>query len=91
MEVRIQLIGIRELLFGNGQARSDDVLRVEARVYLLHLEEASNEQSGAGEEQERERNFRHNERRPQAMFSGAGAGATAAFLHAIRERLGRVA
>ena len=76
-----QLIGIWELLVGNGQARGEDVVRVEAGVHLLHLKEASNQQSGAGQEQERQRNFRHHERRPKAVCSRARAGAAAAFLH----------
>ena len=79
--VRRQLCRLVEARVGDRQAQRQHVGRVEAELDVHHPEEAADEQTGADEEHERERDFDHHERAAQAAASGVGGRAASAFLH----------
>src|SRR5262249_41509405 len=51
-QIGVQLLWIGKFLVGYGEPGSEDIRGIEARVYLLHLKEAANQQTCAGEQDE---------------------------------------
>ena len=66
-----------EAMFGDRQFRGEHVRRIEAGVGVTHVQETSDQQTGVGQQHERERDFRDDQ--PVAEMTGArrpGGGAT---------------
>src|SRR5215510_7099850 len=59
------------------QAREQDVLRTEAQVHLLQLDETAHQQPSARQQHQRQRHFEHHQRVPQPSPPETAAGAFA--------------
>ena len=79
-----RLIGITQR--GEREFGGQDVSRIESRVDVLQSNEALEEQTGAGQENERERDLGDDESIAQPVVAPPGSGSAAAFL----ERFGQV-